>query len=86
MYEQQETDTILLAILIIFMLFLIVMALCMNVLIPFIDKRNYIKMEMMRSDEDEYYYWKQELRNHYLEHIPILGWFIRRVNIKRNRY
>ena len=39
--------------------------------------RDYIKMEMQRSDGDEYYYWKSELKRLYISHIPILGRFFR---------
>lgn len=45
---------------------------------PFVETREYIKREINRSDDREYYYWKHELKMLYIEHIPILGWFIRR--------
>ena len=43
------------------------------VVMPFIEERNYIKMEMQRSDDEEYYYWKRELKRLYLSQIPIIG-------------
>ena len=52
-----------------------------NVVVPFLDKRRYIKMEMNRSDGNEYLRWKSKLKNHYLEHIPLFGRFIRIANI-----
>ena len=52
-----------------------VLAFCFNVVKPFMEERDYIKMEMRRSDEEEYYYWKKELRRLYLSHIPIIGRF-----------
>ncbi len=53
--------------------FFIVLAFCFNVVMPFMKDRDYIKREMQRSDEKEYYYWKRELKRLYLSHIPIIG-------------
>jgi hypothetical protein len=41
--------------------FFIVLAFYFNVIAPFMKARDYIKMEMQRSDSNEYYYWKSEL-------------------------
>ncbi len=57
--------------------FFILLAYCFNVVMPFIKERNYIKMEMQRSDDKEYRYWKRELKRLYLSHIPIIGRFYR---------
>lgn len=52
----------------------IVVALFVNFFIPFKDERDYIKMEMQRSyEEDEYRYWKRELKHLYLRSIPLIG-------------
>ena len=58
---------------IVFVLFIIITAFCSNVLLPFIRKKNYIKMEMARSEGREYDYWKRKLRRHYIGHIPVVG-------------
>lgn len=52
----------------------IVVALFVNFFIPFKEERDYIKMEMQRSyEEDEYRYWKRELKHLYLRSIPLIG-------------
>lgn len=50
----------------------------LNVVRPFLKERSYIKMEMGRSNEEEYRYWKRELRKLYIYHIPFVGWIIYR--------
>lgn len=69
----------------IFLIFFIILAVYFNVIAPFMEKRNRIKMEMQRSDGEEYYYWKGKLKKLYIEHIPIIGRFIRKANAKRKR-
>ncbi len=60
------------AILILFVL----LALYFNFIAPLVKEREYVKMEMRRSySEDEYRFWKRELRRVYLRHIPIIGRF-----------
>ena len=72
----EEEFLIFLAILVIG--FFVIFALIFNVIIPFKEERNYIKMEMERSyEEEEYLYWKRELRRLYISHIPIIGRFFR---------
>ena len=49
-----------------------------NFYIPFKQERDYIKMEIRRSCEEEAYrYWKKELKYLYLRSIPLIGWFFR---------
>lgn len=56
----------------------IIIALFVNFFIPFKEERDYIKMEMDRSyEEDEYLYWRRELKYLYLRSIPLLGRFFR---------
>ena len=56
----------------------IIIALFVNFFIPFKEERDYIKMEMERSyEEDEYLYWRRELKYLYLRSIPLLGRFFR---------
>ena len=56
----------------------LIVALFVNFFIPFKEERDYIKMEMQRSyEEDEYRYWRRELKYLYLRSIPLIGRFIR---------
>lgn len=45
-----------------------------NVILPFKSAKAYIKMELSRAFSDEQRrYWKRQLRNLYVERIPIIG-------------
>ena len=56
----------------------LIVALFVNFFIPFKEERDYIKMEMQRSyEEDEYRYWRRELKYIYLRSIPLIGRFFR---------
>ena len=64
----------------VFMIFLgvifsiiIVIAFYINVWIPFVNRRSYIKMEMSRTTGEKKKYWKKQLRYLYIEHIPVVG-------------
>ena len=70
-------DTFLIFTFLVIIGFFVVLALYFNVIAPFMKARDYIKMEMQRSDGDEYYYWKSELKRLYMTHIPIIGRFFR---------
>ena len=70
-------DTFLIFVFIVIFGFFVVMAFYFNVIAPFMKARDYIKMEMQRSDGNEYYYWKSELKRLYKAHIPIIGRFFR---------
>ncbi len=50
-----------------------------KVLKPFLRMRAYIKMEIDRSDEEEYRYWKRQLKRLYVYHIPFVGCLICKV-------
>lgn len=39
----------------------------------FVNKRNYIIMEIKRSDGRELRYWKRELKKLYISIIPVFG-------------
>ena len=57
----------------------IVVALFVNFFIPFKEERDYIKMEMERSfEEEEYLYWKRELKMLYISKISIVRYIVRR--------
>ncbi len=61
-----------LAIIVLFFLF----AIYFNIIVPLMKEREYIKMEMQRSfNEEAYRYWKKELKRAYLRHIPFIGRF-----------
>lgn len=62
-------------ILIVVAIFLI--ALYVKNVVPFLQERSYIKMEIERSfSESEAVYWKKELKKLYIEHIPIFHFFL----------
>lgn len=75
-YDNTE-DTFLIFAFAVIIGFFIVLAFYFNVIAPFMKARDYIKMEMHRSDVNEYYYWKSELKRLYISHIPIIGRFFR---------
>ncbi len=75
-YDNTE-DTFLIFALVVIIGFFIVLAFYFNVIAHFMKEREYIKMEMQRSDGEEYYYWKNELKRLYILHIPIIGRFFR---------
>ena len=60
-----------------------IIAFYMNVWIPFVNKRRYIKMEMSRGKGRRQKYWKTQLRYLYIEHIPLVGKLILRSILKR---
>lgn len=78
-----STDTLLnektgFVIIAVFIIFFILLAFFVNFYIPFKEDRDYIKMEMERSfDEEEYRYWRRELKYLYLRSIPLIGRFFR---------
>ena len=56
----------------------IILAFIFNIFLPFKEERDYIKMEMARSyEEEEYRYWRRELKYLYLRSIPLIGRFFR---------
>ena len=80
---EDSTDTLLTDEFLLFMVAIIigcfiVVALFVNFIIPFKEERDYIKMEMERSyEEEEYRYWRRELKYLYLRSIPLIGRFFR---------
>ena len=76
--ELSGTDIFLCCIIGFPILILCILGLYLNVIQPFVETREYIKREINRPDDREYYYWKHELKMLYIEHIPIIGWVIRR--------
>ena len=67
-------DEMLIAIVAVIIGFFLFFAFFINSYLPFKDERDYIKMEMERSfEEEEYLYWKKELKKLYISKIPIVG-------------
>ncbi len=51
----------------------VIIALFLNLYLPFKEEKDYIKMEMARSfDKKEYLYWKGQLKKLYISKIPIV--------------
>ncbi len=75
-YDNTE-DTFLIFAFVVIIGFFIVLAFYFNVIAPFMKARDYIKMEMQRSDGERYKYWKSELKRLYIRHIPFIGRFFR---------
>lgn len=70
----EEDLTLFIAILVI--LFFAIVAVYFKVILPFVYERNYIKMELKRVEsEQEYYYWKRELKKIYLKYLIPFGRF-----------
>ena len=62
---------------IVIILIFFVLFMHINAISRFKDKRNYIKMEINRSrDEQVAQFWKRELRLLYFKSIPVIGRFI----------
>ena len=74
-----ETDVFVIYVVIGIVLLLIGVRLFFTVIRPFLDTKKYIEVELGRSEGKEYDFWKRELRNHYIRHIPIFGRLIRRL-------
>ena len=56
----------------------LIAVLFVNFFIHFKEERDYIKMEMERSfEEEEYRYWRRELKRLYWRSIPLIGRFLR---------
>lgn len=77
---------IMLGVLIFIFAVLVIMAFVINIYIPFKNERDYIQMEIKRSDVDERKYWEKELKMFYISYIPIAGRIIlRRMRKKKKR-
>lgn len=72
------TDEFLIFIAAIIIGFFIIFAFFINFFIPFKEERDYMKKEIERSyGEEEYRYWRRELKYLYLRSIPGIGRFFR---------
>lgn len=69
----------LLCVLIVTALLFISIGLYYSVILPFIEERKYLKMELRRSryGGEEYHHYKKELKRLYLRFIPLIGRFFK---------
>jgi len=74
-----EDLTFLLCVVIITALLIVSIVLYHSVILPFIEERKYLKMELRRSEYDgeEYRYYKKKLNRLYLSCIPFIGRFFK---------
>ena len=77
--EQNIENSLLFYVILFPILIFSVIAIFFNNFLPFLKARKYIKMEIKGSDGEEHKYWKRELIMLYIEYIPLIGWFIRRI-------
>lgn len=80
MYDSTDTffyDEILIVIIAAIIGFFLILSFFINLYLPFKGERDYIRMEMARSfKEEEYLYWKEELKMLYISKIPIVGCYV----------
>ena len=56
-----------------------------GVYVPFIEDRDFIRMEIARSHGDERIHWKHELKRLYISQIPFIGVSLAERNRRRSR-
>ena len=79
-------EVILILLITIFVVLFVVAAFIVNFWLPFIKQRNYIKMEIRRSDGEEKKYYERQLKLFYASHVPLVRRFIfKREEKRRNR-
>ena len=84
--EAIPREVILILLITIFVVLFVVAAFIVNFWLPFIKQRNYIKMEIRRSDGEEKKYYERQLKLFYASHVPLVRRFIfKREEKRRNR-
>ncbi len=81
MNENEEILTILKSHLIVAFIVLLtffILLFLVSRIIRFMEERKYIKMEMERTEGNEYLYWRHKLKLLYLGSIPLFGAFLYR--------
>ncbi|MBE7050436.1 MAG: hypothetical protein E7394_06640 [Ruminococcaceae bacterium] len=78
-----DSSQVIIFLVVVVILFIILVTL--KVYVPFFKRVRYFKMEMKRSDGEEYYYWKFQLRKLYRKYIPFASLFIRKNGTRRRR-
>jgi len=68
---------------ILFIIFLVVATVCVNMIFPFLRERRYILAEISRTSGHEQRRWKQRLRRLYIKNIPLIGWILVRFMKKK---
>lgn len=71
-------DTSQFKILIVLLLIFSVVLVIYKVYVPFYKKAKYFKMEMKRSDGEEYLYWRGQRRKLFKKYIPFAALFLRK--------
>lgn len=56
-----------------------------GVYVPFIEDRDFIRMEIARSHGNERMHWERELRRLYISQIPIIGVALAERSRRRSR-
>ena len=73
-----QTETLLLLILGVFIFILLLVAFIKQLLLPFLIKRQNIKIELLRTSGEEHQYWKRQMKRLYIGYIPFIGKHIKR--------
>ncbi len=71
-------DTSQIKIFLVLIIIAFIIMLIFKVYVPFIKMAKHFKMEMRRSDGEEYYYWRSQLRKLYRKYIPFASLFMRK--------
>ncbi len=71
-----SSEFIYLYIFIFIVLVIILIFYIVNVFVPFLEQRRYLKMELGRCSRNEYHIWKARLKRLYVSMIPFIGPFI----------
>ena len=74
--SQISGESLLILIITIFVISFAITAFIVNFLIPFISEKNYLKMEIKRSQGEEKKYYERKLKLFYASHIPLVRRFI----------
>lgn len=78
-YFEERGIWVLLLIVLFFVLLFFMFAFYQKVIKPFQDDRKYIKLQLSKAyDNDEYRFWKRELRRLYLIRVPFVGAILKR--------
>ena len=56
-----------------------------SIYVPFIEERDYIRMEIAGKKGDERIHWEHELRRLYIAQIPFIGIFLAEQSRKKSR-
>lgn len=74
--SQISGESLLILIITIFVISFAIIAFIVNFWIPFTNEKNYLKMEIKRSQGEEKKHYKRKLKSFYASHIPLVRRFI----------